>query len=115
MLLNLERARAIMDERKLDGLVAASAENVTYASGFANWTIYTFKDLEMYVVIPRDGDLSLVAAIDAADYLAQYPTTTSRLYVYGTFHTERRPGVSLTGAEAAQGAPREGALRQPHA
>ncbi|HKG26215.1 MAG TPA: Xaa-Pro peptidase family protein [Thermomicrobiales bacterium] len=115
MLLNLERARAVMAERNLDALVAASPENVTYASGFANWTLYTFKDIEMYVVIPRDGELSLIAAIDASEYLAQCPVAPSRLYLYGTFHIERRPGAALAGAEAALVAIRGGAIRQPNA
>jgi Xaa-Pro dipeptidase len=115
MLLNLERARAIMAEQGLDALVAASPENITYASGFANWTLYTFKDIEMYVVIPRDGDLSLIAAIDAAEYLAQCPVSPSRLYLYGTFHIERRPGAELAGTEATLVAIREETTRLPNA
>ncbi|HEV2124791.1 MAG TPA: Xaa-Pro peptidase family protein [Chloroflexota bacterium] len=115
MLLNLERARAIMAEQGLDALVAASPENVTYASGFANWTIYAFRDLEMYVVIPREGELSLVAAIDASDYLAQCSPFTARTYLYGTFHVQRRQGVQLTGAEAQLVAVREEAIHQPGA
>jgi Xaa-Pro dipeptidase len=112
MFLNLERTRKLMAEQNLDALVASSPENVTYASGFANWTIYAFNDLEMYVVIPREGDLSLIAAIDASDYLAQCPTGAARTYVYGTFHTERRPDVELVGAEAQLVAVRNGAIQQ---
>ncbi len=115
MLLHLERARAVMAEQGLDALVAASPENITYASGFANWTLYTFKDIEMYVVIPREGDLSLIAAIDASEYLAQCPVFTSRLYLYGTFHIERRQGVDLEGTEAALVAIREETTRLPNA
>ncbi|MCC6945158.1 MAG: aminopeptidase P family N-terminal domain-containing protein, partial [Thermomicrobiales bacterium] len=57
MLLNITRARKFMDEHGLDALVAASPENVTYVSGFANWTLYTFQDLVMFAVLPREGDL----------------------------------------------------------
>ncbi|MBX3070650.1 MAG: aminopeptidase P family protein [Thermomicrobiales bacterium] len=99
MLLNITRARKFMDEHGLDALVAASPENVTYVSGFANWTLYTFQDLVMFAVLPREGDLRLVAAIDAADYLAQVPVATTHTYFYGTFHTERDPDAVLTGAE----------------
>ncbi len=100
MLLNIERAYNAMDENGLDALVATSPENVIYASGFANWTLGAFNDLLMFVVIPRQGDLRLVAAVDAADYLAQVPVATTHTYLYGTFHTERSPDVELTGAEA---------------
>src|SRR5438309_2868716 len=100
MLLNRERARAMMVQHGLDALVATSAENVTYATGFANWTIYTFRDLEVYGIIPREGPIALVVPIDAADYLAQVHVDVSRLYAYGTFHTTRAPEVTLQGAEA---------------
>src|SRR5713101_6952800 len=100
MLLNLERARAVMAQHGLDALVATSPENVTYATGFANWTIYTFRDLEVYGVIPREGPLALIVPIDAADYLAQVPADIERLYAYGTFHTMRDPDATLQGAEA---------------
>jgi Xaa-Pro aminopeptidase len=98
-MLNLERTHRLMDEHGLDALVAASPENVTYASGFANWTIFTFNDLTMFVLIPRQGDLRLVAAVDAADYLAQSPVATKHTYLYGSFHTGRDPDAVLTGAE----------------
>lgn len=99
MLLNKQRARKYMDEHGLDALVAASPENVTYVSGFANWTLYTFNDLIMFAVLPREGGPRLVAAVDAADYLAQVQVATSHTYFYGTFHTERDPDAVLTGAE----------------
>lgn len=89
-----------MKQQGLAALVATSPENVTYASGFSNWTIYAFKDLEMYAIVPLEGELALVAPIDAGDYLAQCPADVNRIYTYGTFHTARRPDVELTGAEA---------------
>jgi len=100
MLLHWERARAIMREHELDALVATSPENVTYATGYGNWTIYTFRDQEVYGVVPAEGPIALVVPIDAMDYLAQVPADAANLYTYGTFYTARDPHATLTGEEA---------------
>ena len=100
MLLNRERARTIMRDRGLDALVATSPENVTYATGYGNWTIYTFRDQEVYGIVPRDGPIALVVPIDAMDYLAQVEIDAPALYTYGTFYTVRDPRASLAGEEA---------------
>jgi Xaa-Pro dipeptidase len=55
MLFNQDRARRIMDERGLDALVASTARNVYYASGF--WTRISewgFQENQASVIIPRD-------------------------------------------------------------
>ena len=111
MLLNLERAKAVMAEQGLDALVATSPENVTYATGFANWTLYAFRDMEVYGIIPRAGPVTLVAPIAAADYLAQVQVDAPRLYVYGSYHIAQSPGAALSGAEANLAAIREQAGR----
>ena len=113
MLLNRDRATVIMQERGLDALVATSPENVTYASGFANWTIYAFKDLEIYVVVPAAGDVVLITPIDAVDYLAQCPASVARIYTYGTFHTAVRQNANLSGAETRIVEIREQASHHP--
>src|SRR5579864_1629484 len=100
MLLHRARARMRMLEHGLDALVATSPENVTYATGYGNWTIYTFRDQEVYGVVPKDGPVALVVPIDAMDHLAQVPVDAARLYTYGTFHTMRDPNVTLAGEEA---------------
>jgi len=100
MLLNLERARARMRERGLDALIATSPENVVYASGYANWTLETFRDDEVYAVVPREGELTLVLPLSGMDYLAERPADVDRLYTYGSFYVVASPGVPLSGAEA---------------
>lgn len=99
MLLNRDRAAELMAEAGLGGLIASCAENVTYASGFAHWPMYTYKDLEVYALISRGGDIGLVAPIDAADYLAQEPVSASRVYFHGSFFMARRSGVALSKTE----------------
>ena len=113
MLLNLERAQVVMDAAGIDGLVATSPENVTYLTDYANWTMYTFKDTEVYGVLGRDGSRALVAPIDSADYLGELPLDQSvEVYTYGTFHVNRNEDVELEGAEARLLAVRE---RSTHA
>lgn len=115
MLLNLERAQTVMAENKLDGLLASTAENVTYTTGYSNWPIYTFKDMEAYGVLSQSGEIALVVPIDAVDFLAQRSACTSRIYTYGTFHVERKPGVKLEGAPARIVELRESSIHQPRA
>jgi Xaa-Pro dipeptidase len=115
MLMNLERARQIMNDHRLEGLVASSAENVTYVTGYASWTMYTFKDLEVYGVVSRDGATALVVPIDGIDFIAQRPAHVTRIYSYGTFHVEHRPGARLEGAPARIVELKESATHRPSA
>jgi Xaa-Pro aminopeptidase len=115
MLLNLERAQKIMAENKLDGLLASTAENVTYTTGYSNWPIYTFKDIEAYGALSRSGEIALVVSIDAVDYLAQCPAGTSRIYTYGTFHVGRKAEVKLADAPARIVELRESLIHHPRA
>jgi len=115
MLVNLQRAQKLMKERQLDGLVASSAENVTYVTDYASWTMYTFKDIEVYGVLSQSGETALVLPIDGIDFIAQRPTHASRIYSYGTFHLERKPGVELDGAPARIVELRKSSVHRPSA
>jgi Xaa-Pro aminopeptidase len=114
-LLNLERALAVMAVRDLDGLVAATPENVTYLTGYDSWTIYTFSELRAFGILARSGERALVAPVDSMDYVAERALADCRLYAYGTFHLERRPGAALSGAEARLVELREEAVQAPTA
>jgi len=64
MLLNLDRARKKMDQLGLDALVASTARNVYYASGF--WTRISewgFQEPQAAVVIPRDPAIPAVLVV----------------------------------------------------
>jgi Xaa-Pro aminopeptidase len=107
-LLNLERARALMGAADIDGIVATSPENVTYLTDYGNWTMYTFKDTEVYGVLGADGARALVAPVDCADYLGELPLDDDvEIYTYGKFHVNRNEDVELEGAEAGLLAVRE--------
>lgn len=115
MSIDRSRVTAALDAHDLEALVATSPENVTWSTGYTNWTIYTFKDLEVYAVIPRSGELALVVPIDALDYIAQRPPDTSNLYTYGTFFTSTAAGANLQGSEARLMELREQARHYPSA
>jgi Xaa-Pro dipeptidase len=100
MLLHYDRARALMAAEGLDALVATSPENVLYASGLTSWTLDTFKDREVYAIVPYAGPLALVVSVDTADHLAERPADVDQLYTYGVYHIERNPDARLSGAEA---------------
>jgi Xaa-Pro dipeptidase len=85
VLLDLERVQARMAERNLDALIGTCAENVIWAADYTNWMIDTFKDQEVYALVPRQGELALVVPIEAADFLAERPAAVARLYTYGSY------------------------------
>jgi Xaa-Pro dipeptidase len=97
---NIERARELMADAAVEAMVASCGENLTWSTGYANWTVYTYKDQEVYGVLSRNGRSALVVPIDAADYLAEEPTTADSIYTYGTYYVLRNEEVELTGAEA---------------
>lgn len=64
MLINLERARRLMDAAGLDALIASAPRNVYYASGF--WTRISewgFQENQAAVLIPRDPALPAVLIV----------------------------------------------------
>ena len=64
MLFNADRARQKMDELGLDALVASSARNVYYASGF--WTRISewgFQENQASVIIPRDPAVPAILVV----------------------------------------------------
>jgi Xaa-Pro dipeptidase len=79
--------------------VATSPESITHLTGYDSWTIYTFRDLEVYGLLTASAEQALVAPIDAIDYLADRPASTDRIYTYGTFYIHQEPGARLTPSE----------------
>jgi Xaa-Pro dipeptidase len=97
---NVERARDLMAEAGVEAMVASCGENLTWSTGYANWPVYTYKDQEVYGVLARDGRSALIVPIDAADYLAEEPTTADSIYTFGTYYVQRNEEVELAGPEA---------------
>ncbi len=109
MYLNAARAAEVMDRHGLDGLIAASAENVPYVSGFNSWTLYTYRDLEAYAVLARSGRTALIVPIDGLDWVAEAGVDASAIYTHGSYHIGR--DGELAGAEERLWTLREGS---PH-
>ena len=53
MLLNKERAYAVMDKHKLDGLLAAQRQNIYYLTDFFSSTLKVERHFTMFAVLPR--------------------------------------------------------------
>jgi len=85
MLLNQNRAHAVMDRHGLDALVAAAPRNVYYASGF--WTRISewgFEENHAAVILPRNGansailvvpEFALAGLLESPTWISQVRTT----------------------------------------
>jgi Xaa-Pro aminopeptidase len=85
MLINLERARRLMDAAGLDALIASAPRNVYYASGF--WTRISewgFQENQAAVLIPRDPaipavlivpEFALAGLLESPTWIPQIRTT----------------------------------------
>jgi Xaa-Pro aminopeptidase len=102
MPMNVERARSIMQQEGLDGLVAATLENFFYLSGIWNLGQELFPhDTQAYVVATRDRpDAGLLAvSVGEADLTLEAYPTISGAVTYGTFWRELPEGVQLADDE----------------
>lgn len=98
MLLNRERADAVMREEGLDALLATTLENLFYLSGL--WSvnfIVTPRLAQGYALVSRDNLTAptVITGIgDAASFLESCPREAS-VVLYGSFHRYERPGAVL--------------------
>ncbi len=68
MLINLERARRLIGEAGLDGVILATPTNVAYASGFASeYLLGRFEDWSAAVILPARDDAEPVLVIQEFD------------------------------------------------
>ncbi|MBI4331030.1 MAG: aminopeptidase P family protein [Chloroflexi bacterium] len=102
MLLNKDRALALIKGSKIDALVATQPENVTYMTDFEAWQtpgaypyrgITLNKGFQQHAVLTPDGARSLITHCwSEAGALATYGWQVDDLYVYGTSSTVRQKG-----------------------
>ncbi|HBY92495.1 MAG TPA: hypothetical protein DEP84_00790, partial [Chloroflexi bacterium] len=98
MLLNLDRARKVMDENDLDAVVASIWENVTYLSDFSYRLVNMWRTTQIYAVLPRQGEPALIVPVMGSLALAETPTWIADVRIYGRF-----PIVPPAGQELAAG------------
>ncbi|MDQ7829948.1 MAG: Xaa-Pro peptidase family protein [Armatimonadota bacterium] len=87
--MNTARAAAVLAEQGWEGLVATTAENVRYLSGFRSFTQPLLRTTQVYAVARRDRlDAPLVVApVAEVDMAAQFPPRGD-LIPYGRFFIE---------------------------
>lgn len=88
MLMNEVRARALMDELKLDVLVATTVENVAYVGEFSARTFHGWKDVLAFAVLPRADFRAatlLLPIINVAEVLDR-PPWIKDVRFYGSFN-----------------------------
>jgi len=98
MLIDVTRARRIMAEQSLDGLVATSPDNVTYASGY--WAMSHWArpgGPQVYAILPADPASApcLVTGSGNLDHVVDGETWVTEVYRYGFFAT-RTDGADLS-------------------
>lgn len=87
MLTHRNRLLALMDRFHLDGVVAATPENIYYLSGFSSWSqnAYRYGGSQVYVVFPRDPARTPALLIGGGDtgYAALEEVWLKEAYTYG--------------------------------
>ena len=99
MLVNTERFGRRLAEQGLDGVVAATLENVHYFTGISSMSLGLHPYFgQCYAVAALDGPEKpvLVASVGEADQLLDAFTGVERVATFGSFHRELRQGIDLT-------------------
>jgi Xaa-Pro dipeptidase len=103
MLLNVDRAKRLMDERSLDGLIASTLENCFYLTGAWNdgQEQYPY-DTEGFVVATRDEPAAgaIISGVGGSPIRLDAYDTVTDVFVYGTHYREVAPDVELSPDEA---------------
>ena len=92
MLLNRARADQIMDEHKLDGLVASFKENIYYLSDYWGPMFLMSRNFTLYAFLPRDpsAPAALIMPGSGVYHLEHRPTWMPNI---STYVTRLRPGA----------------------
>ena len=85
MLLNKDRALALMEEHDLTAIIGTTLENVTYLTGHVGWAQRVYRTLQSYAVmtnVPEAGTDLILTRSDNTYYSA-YAGYPERVYSYG--------------------------------
>jgi Xaa-Pro aminopeptidase len=85
MLLNKERALALMAEHDLTAIIGTTLENVTYLTGHVGWAQRVYRSLQSYAVMTNNPDAGTDLILTRSDntYFAAYGGYPERIYSYG--------------------------------
>lgn len=99
MLLNVDRAKKLLADRKLDGLVASTLENCFYLTGAWNdgQEQYPY-DTEAFIVATQEHPEAgaIVSGVGGSPLRLEAYDSISDVLVYGTHYREVAPDVELT-------------------
>lgn len=98
VLVNVTRARALMEREGLDGIVAASLENNLYLSGIWHRGQEYMRDYRGFTVARRDRPDAgvVVVSTGSAELALQAYPSIERIVTFGTFYREISHGVPLS-------------------
>ncbi len=86
MYLNVDRARGLMKEHRIDALVASTPENVTYLAGTVGWAnkVYAYS-VHMFAIFPREAGTSpaLVVPGQEQTYVSAQDSWIKDHYTFG--------------------------------
>jgi Xaa-Pro aminopeptidase len=102
MLINQDRARGMLAEAGLDGLVATTQENLLYMTGILNVNSFVLpRMVQAFAVAPADRleTAAVVMGIGDADQYLAAPAGIGRLYTFGTFFREAPTPAALDARE----------------
>jgi Xaa-Pro dipeptidase len=104
MLLNWERMKKLMAADGLQAVIATSAENVTYTSGFWALTQWVRRGPQTYVLLPSAGtaEAEIVTGTSMLDLIADQKPWVSRVRRYGDFVIDRDETSLLDELDAYQ-------------
>lgn len=90
MYFNYSRAKEMMENYKLDALIATSPENVNYCSDLDYTSLYRYKygRLQTFVIIPKDENIEpvIIIPIDILPYIIDKRSWINDIRTYGTFY-----------------------------
>jgi Xaa-Pro dipeptidase len=104
MLLNKQRAKAVMEKYGLAAIIAAMPENVTYLTDYWSLSHWLLKGTATYAVLPADEKVKpfIVTPVGELDQAANDKNCWVEDYrTFGTFHLEMPSGAAVTEREAA--------------
>ena len=88
MPLNHKRASEFMEKYDLDALIATSPENNYYLSDFWSLSHWTLRGVQVFTVVPRDGEPAIVLPQSDFDLYVDSSSWIKDITCYGTFHIE---------------------------
>jgi Xaa-Pro aminopeptidase len=88
MLLNGDRALEIMSKYRLDALIGASPENISYLSDFLSVSPYVFRSTQLFVILPFNNDTepALILPRSMLSSLVELPTWIKDIRSYGKYY-----------------------------